>query len=394
MTNAQPANRQHPPTPLGMLFNRYKLSLRTAEGLLANEGCKVSSPATISRLIHNNLSPAVKAEIGPPMSRVLSKFLFDQGLSKAQIDSTLLEIFDEGEYQPMISKRNKLNDEECRYFGFLDENEKPLDPFTTDPARREDVFMPPPIREIFDTVMDAIKYRHFVAVLGPIGSGKTTLRNCIEDAIAADQNIKVVWPEFFDQSKVSAYEIARTILNTFGMVPPGRSAALGTAVKAKLQSLTQNGQRIALGFDEGHKLNKLTIRSLKNFFEMSSGGFQKYLGIFILAWPIFEDILSMPEFQEVYERIHILHMPEFSTYAQGYFSHRLKLVGANIEDLFDDEAVDMICSQAETPLSLGNIANEALRISKESFGEHRVIGAAIKTKMFFETGRDQAFRKR
>jgi len=390
--------RKHPLTPVGLLFNEFGISLRGLDAMLGKSGFK-TSPTMLSRFVNQTLQPEYMDKFAGAIAGVMRPFLVDQGLSKSQIDNRLSLIFTEGEYQPMISKRVALSDTECLHFGFIadvDGKQMPLDPFKNPPQTRDEVFFPPEYREIYDRVIDAIKYRHFVAVLGPIGSGKTTLRAMVEDHVASESNLMVIWPEFFDQAKISPYEIARTILRDCDSPVPGRSAALGKAVTGKLQSLTQNGIRVAVAFDECHKMHRDAIRSLKNFHEMSSGGFQKYLGIVLFGWPSFESMLSTPEFQEIYERVDVVEMPQFQTIARGYLEHRIeKLAGRRLKDLFDDEAIDLICSQSETPLGLGNIANEALRISMRDFENKKVIGKAIKTKMFFESpNRSLAFKKR
>lgn len=381
--------KRNPPTPLGNFMDRYGLSQRNLADALLAAGAPVSSGSTMNRLVNNQLGRELREQINPQLAQLLKHFLIKQGVAKSQIDADLLEIFTEGEYQPMISKRIALRQDEIQYFGLTD------DPFKNYPASREEVFISPPLRAIFDDILDAIKYRHFVAVIGPIGSGKTTLRALVEDHVAGDENLRVIWPEFFDQKNVTPTEIARTILRETDTPAPSRSTALAAAVKAKLSSMTQNGKRVALAIDECHKMNKPAVTSLKNFFEMSSGGFQKYLGIVLFGWPSFISTLEMPEFQEIYERIHVLEMPPFQDQAEGYLAHRLKLVGKRTEDLFDADAVAHIAANAETPLGLGNIANQALRISKEKYDNRRVIGAALRTEMIFENkSGQQGFRKR
>lgn len=353
----------------------------------------------LSRFVNEKLSSEYMCVFGKAVAGVLPAFLINErGLTKAEVDATLQSIFTEGEYQPMINKRIALTAKECEYFGFIaevDGKRQPVDPFKDAPATREEVYFPPAYREIYDRVIDAIKYRHFVAVLGKIGSGKTTLRAMVEDHVASEANLTVIWPEFFDQSKISAYEIARSILRECDAPVPGRAAALGKAVTKKLQALTQNGNRVAIAFDECHKMHRTTIRSLKNFHEMSSGGFQKYLGIILFGWPNFVSMLMDPEFQEIYERLDVLEMPDFAgDLALGYLDHRLKLIGKRSADLFDKDALAFISQNAETPLQLGNLANQALRHSMREFDEKKVTGAAIRTKMFFDTPREPAFRKR
>jgi hypothetical protein len=58
------------------------------------------------------------------------------------------------------------------------------------------------------------------------------------------------------------------------------------------------------------------------------------------------------------------------------------------------DAIEFIARNSETPLGLGNIANQALRITLRDFDEKKVIGAAIRTKMFFDTPRELSFKKR
>jgi len=72
---------------------------------------------------------------------------------------------------------------------------------------------------------------------------------------------------------------------------------------------------------------------------------------------------------------------------------RLALVRAGIDKLFDASALDLISRQATPPLQLGNPANQALRHTK-AFGEKRVLGDLISTKMIFEKRHEPAFRQR
>jgi type II secretory pathway predicted ATPase ExeA len=152
---------------------------------------------------------------------------------------------------------------------------------------------------------------------------------------------------------------------------------------------SSNGERIAIGIDECHRLNNESLSSLKNFFEMSSGGFQRYLGVILFGQPIFEARLREYDFREIFERVVPIRMPDFSETAAEYLQHRLQLVGGDIGKLFDKEAVELICRQSTTPLGLGNLTNEAFLISMRDFNNGKVIGAAIKTKMFFENPKNQ-----
>lgn len=382
-----PNKRLHAPTPIGQLLNRYAISLENIKQCMVEEGVRFNSRSTLHRLVHGKCSSEMKDEMYPKLIRCLTKFLIARGLDKKEVDDAMLLAFEEGEYRPMISQRLELSPQAIKFFNLK------KDPFTDPPQSRDEVFISPAFRQVIDRVVDAVRYQGFVSVIGPIGAGKSTLRALIEDQVENETNLAIVWPEFFDMAYVSPMSIAESILQAFDAPVPGSSVRRGRAVKELLSRLYKNGTRVAIGIDEGHRLNDKALSSLKNFLEMNSGGFQRYLGVVIFAQPILISRLREPMFQEIYERIVPVHMPEFRDAAADYLEHRLKLIGADIDKLFDEEAVELIASQATTPLSVGNIANEAMTISMNAFSNKKVIGSAIKTKMFFEN-RPQAFKLR
>src|SRR5438128_3797335 len=133
MNDGQPKKRrQHPPTPLGSLLNRYGLSLSDVQKMLDAEGVRCTSRSTILRIIHGTLGPHLRKSVHPALAKCLNKFLANEGLGKAEIDALLLAIFDEGEYQPMIKQRIELTPDVQRFFGF------PKDPFTDPPQTRDE----------------------------------------------------------------------------------------------------------------------------------------------------------------------------------------------------------------------------------------------------------------
>lgn len=360
----------------------------TLGGLAALVGGPVlPSPSTLSRLVNNQLSKDYRFDLNSKLAKTLPSFLFDKGLDKARIDNELLSIFERGEYQPMISKRLELTREAQAFFGLDD------DPFSRAPQSREEVFISKDLKRVFDRVIDAIQYQGFVFVEGEIGSGKSTLRALVEDHLFEHANLQIVWPEFFDMRNVTPLQIAGAILEHFGLTrTPRHAVRMGNAVKDLLSRLYKDGKRVSLGFDEAHRLADPALSSLKNFLEMSSGGFQRYLGVLLFGQPVFSARLTDPRFREILERVTVIPMPDFSASSAEYLDHRLRITGGSLE-LFDKEAVELICRQATTPLQIGNIANEALTISMRDFKNKKVIGSAIKTKMFFEN-RTQGFKLR
>lgn len=381
----QPVQRST--SPLAAFCSRHGITFAKLVKLCSRDG-QLPGRTTCFRLVNNKAGKVIEDQLFDALAKNLPDFLFAKGLDKAEIDQQMLEIFERGEYQPMVSQRLELSPEAQNFFGLSD------DPFSKPPQSRSQVFISPALQKIIDRVIDAVRYQGFVCVTGEIGSGKSTIRALIEDHVAEHPNMRIVWPEFFDMGRVSPMQIAESILHAFDVARvPNSAVRRGKAVKDLLTRLYQDGVRVAVAFDECHRLNDSALSSLKNFLEMSSGGFQRYLGVVLFGQPVFEARLREYHFREIVERVVPLKMPDFTDAADEYLQHRLRIVGGDLEKLFDPEAVDLICRQATTPLALGNISNEALKISMESFGNSRVIGAAIKTKMFFEN-KQQSFSLR
>ena len=368
-------------SPLGAVCARFRISTgRLAE--LAG-----SSRTSVWRLLKNTAAVSQQRKLNAVLAKTLPAFLAaERDISPAELDELMTGLFD-GEYEPMINQRIELTAAELKFFGLS------ADPFTRPPQTRDEVFISPEYREIIDRVTDAVHYQGFVSVIGPIGAGKSTLRALISDHVDSNPNLRLVWPEFFDMQNVSPAQIAEAILIEFNAPVPHSSVRRGNAVKQLLANLYKDGKRVAIAFDEAHRLNDSALSSLKNFLEMNSGGFQRYLGVIMFGQPVFEARLRDARFQELVERIVPLHMPDFGPSAEGYLRHRLALVGADADRLFDREALDLICGKAQTPLQLGNIANEAMRVSKSAFNNKQVVGSAISTRMFFEN-RVQGFKRR
>lgn len=378
MKVAQPITPQREQTHMQRLLNKYGISLEMLRECMSPE-VQYDSKTTLHRMVLGTCSEELSAELRPVAARCLSRFLTKKGLNKSEVDAELTAIFNKGEYQPMSFQRIRLTRPELQFFGL------PEDPFKNDPQSFDEVYFPPAYREIFDTVIDAAKYRHFVAVLGPVGSSKSTIQDCLRDHITKQTSLKILWPEFYNQAQLTPMEIGQSILRSLGVQRiPARATKLASTVTDQLRAVTQEGNRAAMIIDNCHELQKPAVRSLKKFIEMSSGGFQRYFGIVLFGWPEFETMLKDPTFAEIYERIHVVHMPAFGPLAAGYLAKRFDNLGLKLADFFDEEAVEFIAENAETPLACGNIANRAIRYMIEDFQEKKVKGLALRSVMFFD----------
>lgn len=262
----------------------------------------------------------------------------------------------------MIINRCELTAKAVKFFGLQG------DPFDVDRVPADDeMFTDNNLDEIASRIKDTVLYKKFTCIIGAVGTGKTSMKIRVHRELAElatkkqPINVRLLYLEFFDMHSINVGAIASTILTEFGIKPPREATLRLRKIKELLTSLEKEDVRVCLVFDECHRLNDKVISSLKNFWELTNGGYARLLGILLFGQPQFVDAtLRDYQFREIAERVQVLSMPPIEKTAREYLAKKLECVGGNIDELFDSRAVSRICSVAKTPLALGNLANNAL----------------------------------
>jgi type II secretory pathway predicted ATPase ExeA len=322
--------------------------------------CKGDHPTRVERLVKPIIAEGIRA------------FLRERGRAEIEIERDLCAIFNERSYRedikPVLTQRVKLSTAAIDFFRLKS------DPFTTDPRDRSEVFMTPRLNSILLHLLEAVKFQGFAAAIGEVGSGKTILRRMLVGETNA--KLRILWPEFMNMEKVHSGSIAAFILRTFGHPSPHDLVHRAGKLKEVLGGLSDDGVRVAVGFDECHRLHPNLLTALKNFWELGSGGFDRYIGLVLFGQPRFEHTLQLPEFREITERLDIIRVPSLGKSATDYLAHRTKIAGRKLDELFEPAAVTKLIKLADTPLALGNLANAGL-LKAYSASEQRVVAGII-----------------
>lgn len=356
---------------------------------------------TVHRLAqpqHGGLTPKYVRGITPALLRACRDHLIERSASHDSIHLILTDIFEDA-YTPSIVSRAALTPDMLRFFGLS------RDPFAA-PRKASEVFLTPEMERISAILSDAARYQGFACVLAPVGAGKTVIKNLICTASGslagaeaarfrteggspseqppgrrryeASRETIILNPSFPDISKVTAAGIVHYILESFH-IRPRRSLLL--AQKQLEDHLAELTTPVALCFDECHRLSDATLTALKNFYELGTGGFRRYLGLVLLGQPQFAVRLAWPRFREIAERLAVFELPPFSPEdTENFLMHCLRHarlcnpatpiadVGSRIADcpnpiseirdpqLLAPEAIRAIASRASTPLAVANLA--------------------------------------
>lgn len=359
----QPETKTLMPAEFGKRLKRFcdrqHISTRQLESLCGN--LKNLSRTTLIRLMNNEARPEFLKlhydRLLPKIEQGIEKFLYNSGLDFAQAEKELTNLFPDRKEREMIATRCVLPSEAVKFFNLKS------DPFDVDRVPSDDeLFTNAELDSIASRVKDAAVNNQLLAVIGAVGSGKTSLKVRVARELAGGgEEVRLLYPEFFDMSDVKVGAIARYLLEEFETKCPTDAVARVRKIKQLLTSLRNENVRVALVFDECHRLNEKVVSSLKNFWEMTNGAYDRLLGIILFGQPKFvESTLRDYKFREIAERMQIVQMPALADSAREYLAHKLAAQNGDIAELFEPRAVERICSVAKTPLALGNLTNEAL----------------------------------
>lgn len=368
--------RQH----WGQRLNTFRVKHGLSERDLVEVINSALRKSAIHDLMSGECSPRLEKVIKPVIATNLRQFLKKRKMKALEIEREMLEIFHEPictkEIEPVLTQRAILTKAAQTHFGLRQ------DPFTVDPRNRNEVFSTAQLDKIAGLLEDTINFQGFRCVIGDVGAGKSLLKRRVnQTCIDSKGKMIILWPEFFNMEKVHSGSIAAYILRHFGKSSPHDLVQRAGRLKELLASMADEGIRVALGFDECHRLDPRLLTALKNFWELGSGGYDRYLGLILFGQPRFESVLRDVKFREIAERLDIIRMPNLGKHAWDYVALRLKTAGGNAEKLFDRAAVTKLAEISSTPLALGNLCNAALMKAFE-FGQKKVPADLFKDKRF------------
>jgi len=333
---------------------RYGLSLSDIAGLCTSGGQYLSKSST-ARLCRGESEPRFIERIRPAMLSAIRTFLLEsKKLPPAEVETELRSIFCQQEITAVKTQYAELSAEARRYFGL---KRDPFDP--KDPRTEAEEFRSRDLDKIADELEDSLRFQGFTLVMGDIGSGKSTMkRRMCETIKASGGKILAFWPKFFNMDKVHSGSIVYYLLHEFGKKCPQDLLSRARALESILAGLSEEGTSVALCFDECHRLHPNCIVALKNFWELGTGGYDRYLSIVLFGQNSFQ--FTLAEHREIQERLKVIKMPGMSKTGADYIKHRIRIAGGTAEKLFEPAAITEMLKLADTPLALGNVANAAL----------------------------------
>lgn len=243
------------------------------------------------------------------------------------------------------------------FFGFAEK------PFNVTPDPRF-LYLSPEHRETLATLIYGIQERcGFIAIVGEVGTGKTTLLNTLLDRL--DERTKVA---YVFNSDVTAAQLITNILVELGLARTDGTLYKGQAIDRLNQfAIKQLGRgcNVVLIVDEAQNLGHRAMESLRLLSNLETHTL-KLIQIILSGQPELDVKLNKPELRQLAQRIslkrYITPLSEAET--DEYIRHRLAIAGYKGAFLFDRRAQQLIWEYSGgVPRKINILCDNALLIA-------------------------------
>lgn len=222
-----------------------------------------------------------------------------------------------------------------KFFGFKES------PFNPNPDPRF-LYLSQSHREALASMIYGIEQRRgFIAIIGEVGSGKTTLIHSLINSLDNKTQTALI---FYPSSTYS--DLFRSILMEFNIDTEGKS---NFDMRVKFYNFVidkfRKGENVALIFDEAQNMSPEVLEQLRLLSNLESRQ-EKLLQIILVGQPELSNKLNQPELRQLRQRIVIRREiePLNNQEVRDYIKHRLKVAGYEGRlKLFSEKAIDLIC---------------------------------------------------
>jgi type II secretory pathway predicted ATPase ExeA len=350
-----------------------------------------TSRATISRCINHNYLPHTLAQFrtdvetylqSPGIALQVRSWLTANKLQMSDIWST----GDQPVAKPHTPEVEMVHQDTLRHFKMF------RNPFVADIEKSADIYKSDEHRYIEAAMFDTAKHGGFLAVIGEVGSGKTTMRREVMEQLKKESNVMVIFPQIIDKTRINASSICDAIVMDLSEERPKLRLEQKTRqVQKLLMDRSRAGYQACLIIEEAHDLSTQTLKYLKRFYELEDG-YKKLLGIILVGQTELKHMFNESqhvEMREVIRRVQVAEIRGLDGNLKDYLNVKFKRVGAKIEDIIDDEAIAALARRLTTdegkgkkstshayPLLVNNYTARAMNLTAE-MGETKITADVV-----------------
>lgn len=221
-------------------------------------------------------------------------------------------------------------------------------PFTNDVTKEADIYLSEDHRYIKEAMLEAARNKGLVAIVGEVGSGKSTIRKSVIAQLKRDGTMQVVYPRIISKKQITASSLCDAIIMDISdETPKNKHEHKSRQVLKLLTDRVGIGVDCCLIVEEAHRLNIEALQNLKQFWELEDG-FSRLLGIILIGQPELEDLMnesSHPDLRELIRRTQLVKIGGLNGDLRSYLTHKFKRVGADIDKIITDDAIKALSAR-------------------------------------------------
>ncbi len=268
----------------------------------------------------------------------------------------------EGKEVELNYTKSYLEDEVLRHFGLES------DPFY-DILDFTDVWISPRLKVVERRVQDTIRRHGIMAIVGEIGSGKTTFLRYFLTKMLKEKSVKIIYPDRMDRKALNGACLTQAVITQLGGQRIPRGAVQRDALARKLlEENVKMGTNPVLVLDEAHDLREEAYIALKRLWD--SGMIFKLLSILLVGqggvdehntpYELMDRLQNNPFIREFAERCYVVDIGSLNGSMSQYLDFRFKKAGVDVHKIFGDKALGMLSKRADVPQLANNIAIRAM----------------------------------
>lgn len=270
------------------------------------------------------------------------------------------------------------------------------DPFTAELQSAKDVLLTTTFSIVELRVWKAIDEQQLAALVGDVGSGKSTIMAKILEEMEKNRLYRIVRVYSLGRRKLTPSQLCDAVIADLIGTPVYNSLETKVRLIAEaFEDIHKRGQKALLTIDEAHELPTQTLKDLKKLHEIR-GKFHSPLAIVLVGQPrLWRRMQREVALKEVLERTEIVEIPGMRDKRGGmkeaheYLGWKLQRAGGRqVEEIFSQDGLDMLMSHpaARYPLGINNLVSLGMAVAVEA--KERLINADVMAHAFTQIGYD------